>query len=82
MREREQDGGGVGGHGLHLSRWIYQQYSLRHRSACRIPVESRKEYLTSEKEYIEPCKTQYDEGTRGKGRIVCRTEPALGRWEN
>ena len=27
---------------------------LRHRSACRTPGESGKEYLTSGKEYIEP----------------------------
>ena len=27
-------------------------------SAYRRPAESRQEYLTSEKEYIEPCKTQ------------------------
>ena len=34
------------------------------------------------KRIIEPHKTREEEGTRGKGRIVCRTEPALGRWEN
>ena len=55
---REQDGGGVGGHGAHLSPWIHQEYTYRHRSACRIPAESGQEYLTSGKGYIEPRKTQ------------------------
>ena len=28
---REQDGGGVGGCGIHLSTRIYQEYTFRHR---------------------------------------------------
>ena len=32
---RKQDGGGVGGHGVHLSPQIRQEYTFRHRSACR-----------------------------------------------
>ena len=55
---REQDGRGVGGRGVHLSPWIHQEYTFRHRSACRTPAESGQEYLTSGKEYIGPCKTQ------------------------
>ena len=62
----EQDGGGVDGHGVHLSPWIHQEHTFRHRSACRTPDENRQEYLSSGKEYTEPCKTQYDKGTRGK----------------
>ena len=58
----EQDGGGVGGHGVHLSPWIHRE----HRSACRTPVESRQEYLTIRKEYIGLCKTLQGEGTRGE----------------
>ena len=54
----EQDGGGVGDHGVHLSPPIHQEYNVRHRSACRIPVESRQEYLTTRKEYIDPRKTR------------------------
>ena len=45
------------------SRWMrstppqkHQEYTFRHRSACRTPAESRQAYLTSGKEYIEPCK--------------------------
>ena len=34
------------------------------------------------KEYIDPCKTQYDEGSCGENRSVSRTGPALGRWGN
>ena len=56
--EREQDGRGVGGRGEHLSPRIHQEYTFRHRSACRTPAESKQEYLTSGKEYIEPRKTQ------------------------
>ena len=54
----EQDGGGVGGHGVHLSPQIHQEYTFRHRRACRTPAESRQEALTSGKEYIEPRKTR------------------------
>ena len=50
----EQDGRGVGGHGVHLSPWIHQEYTFRHRSACRTPAKSGQGYLTSGKEYIEP----------------------------
>ena len=53
----EQDGGGVGGHGIYLSSQIHQEYTFRHRSACRTPAESRQEYLTGGKKYIEPCKS-------------------------
>ena len=55
---REQDGRGVGGCGVHLSPGIHQEYTFRHRSACRTPAESGREYLSSGKEYIEPRKTQ------------------------
>ena len=54
---REQDGGGVGVRGVHISPWIHQEYTFRRRSACRTPAGSRQEYPTSGKEYIEPCKT-------------------------
>ena len=55
---REQDGGGVGGRGVHLSPRIHQEYTFRHRSAFRTPAESRQDDLTSGKERIEPPKTQ------------------------
>ena len=53
----EQDSG-VGGRGVHLSPQIHQEYTFRHRSACRTPAESRQEYLTSGKAHIEPPQTQ------------------------
>ena len=56
--QREQDGGGVGGCRAHLSSQMQEEYTFRHRSACRTPAESRQEYLTSGKEYIEPRKTR------------------------
>ena len=80
--QREQDGGGVGGCGVHLSPQIHQEYTFRHKNACGTPAESRQEYLTSGKEYIEPHKTRYDEGTWGKNRSVRRTGPALSGGGN
>ena len=71
----EQDGGGVGGRGVHLSLRIHQEYTFRHRSACRTSAETRPEYLTSGKEYIDPGKTRQDEGTRGKNWSAGRTGP-------
>ena len=70
-------------HGVQLSSPIDKEYTFRHRSEYRTPAESGQEYLTSGKEYIEPHKTQQDEGTRGgKQRSVSRTGPALSRWGN
>ena len=54
----EQDGRGVGVHGIHLSPQTHQEYTFRHRSACRTPAQSRQEYLTSRKKYIDPHKTE------------------------
>ena len=48
----EQDGRGVGGRGVHLSPWIHQEYTFRHRSTCKTPAESGQKDLTSGK-YIE-----------------------------
>ena len=50
--QEEQNDTGVGGHGVHLSLWIHQEYNLRHRGACRTPAESRQESLTGGKENI------------------------------
>ena len=36
----------------------YIRNTFRHRDACRTPAESRQEYLSSRKEYIETCKTR------------------------
>ena len=53
MGKGEQDDGGAGGHGVHLSLQIHQEDPFRHGSACRTPTESGQEDLTSGKEYIE-----------------------------
>ena len=68
--KRRTDGRGVGERGVHLSPRIPQEYTFRHRSTCRTPAESRQEDLTRGKEYIEPRKTWYEEGTRGKNWSV------------
>ena len=60
----------------------HEEYTFRHRSACRTPAESRQEDLTSRKEYMEPHKTPQDKGTKGKNWSVTRTGPALSTWEN
>ena len=39
----EQDGGGVGGCGVHLSPQIHQDCIFRHSSACRTPAENEQE---------------------------------------
>ena len=57
-------------HGVQLSSPIDKEYTFRHRSEYRTPAASGQEYLTSGKEYIEPHKTQQDEGTRGGNREV------------
>ena len=72
----EEDGGGVGGCGVHLSPWTHQEYTFRHKSAYRPPAERRQEYLTRGKEHVEPHKTRW-EGTRGENMSVSRTGPAL-----
>ena len=45
----EQDGRGAGGCGVHLSPWIHQEYTFRHRGTCRTPAESGQEHLPREK---------------------------------
>jgi len=32
---------------------MHQEYTFRHRGACRTPAESRQEHLTSGRKYIE-----------------------------
>ena len=54
----EQDGGGVAGCGVLLSPQIHWEYTFRHRTACKTPAERGQVFLTSGKEYVEPCKTQ------------------------
>ena len=70
VRGGEKDGGGIGGRGVHLSPQIHQEYTFRPRSARRTSVERGHEYLTSRKEYIEPHKTQQNEGT-SQGKQEC-----------
>ena len=75
----EQDGRGVGGCGVHLSPQIHQEYTFRHRSACRTPADSEQECLTRGREYIDPRKTREEEGTRGKtGVLVGLKLPSSG----
>ena len=73
------DGGGVGGHGVHLSPRIHRKYIFRHRSACRTPAESGQECLTRGKEYIEPHKLGRMKGLGGeRGMLVGLDLPLVG----
>ena len=73
----EQDGGGVGGSGVHLSPQIHKEYTFRHRSACRTAAERGQEYLTTKRIY----KTMH--GNRGKIGELVGLDPHLvgGRTE-
>ena len=79
---------GVGGCGIHLSPGIHQEYTFRHRSACRIPAESGQEYMTSKKECIDAHKTQgqalslYSGSTGSKILDYQRTNPRISNSEN
>ena len=54
-------------------------HTFRHRNAHRTPAESRQEYVTRGKEYIDPRKTREDEGTRGEtGVLVGPDLPSAG----
>ena len=75
---REQDGEGAGGRGVHLSPWIRQEYTFRQRSTCRTPAESRQEYLTSRKEYIESLKTCRMKEVGGKTGVLGLDLPLEG----
>ena len=58
----------------------YQEYTFRHRSACRAPAESGQEYLTTRKDYIKPRKTWQDEGTKGGKLVLVGLDlPSAGR---
>ena len=70
MRGLGQDGGGVGGGGVHLSPRIRQEYTFRHRSTCGTLAEKGQECLTRGEEYIDPSKTQQGRGTKEKNRSV------------
>ena len=52
---------------------IHQEYTFRHKSACRTPAESRREYLTSGKEHIEPCKPWDETMSLWSGRTDYKT---------
>jgi len=58
---------------------IHQEYSLRHRSACRSPAESGQEYLTSGKEYIGPQKLDRMKELGAKTGVLIRLDlPLVG----
>jgi len=72
IHEEEQDGRRVGGHGVHLSPWIHQEYTFGYRSAYRTSAERRQEYLTSGKEYMEPQKLGRLKELGGETRVLLK----------
>ena len=64
----------MGGHGVHLSPWMHQEYVFRHGRSLRTSAKPGQESLTTGKEYVDLCKTGCDEGRRGQR--VSRTGPA------
>ena len=70
MLGEEQDDRGAGGHGVRRSPRIHQEYTFRHRSACRTPAESGQDYLTTEKEYTKPCKLSRTKELGGKTEVL------------
>ena len=66
----EQDGRGVGGCGVHLSPRIHQEYTFRHRSACRTPAGSRQEYLISRQNIQNHTKLGSMKGLGGKTGVL------------
>ena len=79
---------GVGGYGIHVSPRTHQEYTFRHRSACRISAESGQEYMTSRKECIDPRISQgqalslYSGSTGSKILDYQRTNPRISNTEN
>ena len=55
----------VGGHGVHLSPWMHQEYTFRHRRSFRTLAERGQGSLTTGKEYIS---TQNWVGPRKEGK--------------
>ena len=43
-------------------------------TAWRTPAESRQEYLTTSKEYIEPCKTRWDKELGEKTGVLAELD--------
>ena len=64
---------------MHLSPQIHQEYTFRHRSACRMPADNGQEYLTSRKEYIKHAKLgRMKELGRKTGVLVGLDLPSAG----
>ena len=73
MLGEEQDDRTVGGRRVPHSPRIHQEYTFRHRSACRTAAERGQEYLTTKRIY----KTMH--GNRGKiGELVGLDPPLVG----
>ena len=68
----------MGGHGVRLSPQIHQEYTFRHRSACRTPAESRQEDLTRGKEYYSVLLSRTKELGGKTGVLAGLDLPSVG----
>ena len=66
----------------YISPRIHQEYTFRHRSACRTPAESGQESLTSVKNIQTHAKLSRMKELEGKTGVLVRTGPALSGWGN
>ena len=67
---------------MYLFPWVPQEYTFRHRSACRTPAESGQESLTSVKNIQTHAKLSRMKELEGKTGVLVRTGPALSGWGN
>ena len=71
--------GGLGGRGVYISPWIHQEYTFRHKCACRIPAESGQEYLTSGGGEQNHAKLSRMKELGGKTGVLVRLDlPSVG----
>ena len=73
-KQEEENGRGVGGHGVYLSPWIHQEYTFRPRSACRTPAESGQECLTRGKNIQNHAKLHKTEELGGETGVLLRQD--------
>lgn len=69
-----RNGRGVGGHGIYLSMDISDSDTA---VIADHQLESRQEYLTTRKEYIEPCKTARMKEQGGNRRVSKTDLPSV-----
>ena len=60
---------------------MHQEYTFRHRSACRTPAESVQEYPTTRKEYRPPEKNIENHAKLGRTKELGGETGVLVGWD-